>query len=198
MSASVAAVLFAAAITPGPNNLIVMDAAARGRLSSALPPIAGIVLGTIGIVLVVRFGLDTVMARWPGASDPLRYLGAGLLLYLAIRMVLAGWRAAGPDQAKPPSSGGTFLSLVALQIANPKTWVLATTVSTTHAAQGDGSLAVLIALTAAVPALCLSAWALAGRSLVPLLQRSVPRCVFAVTMGSILAGFAAALIASDL
>lgn len=49
MTTSVAAILFTAAITPGPNNFVVMDTAARSRLAAAAAPIAGIVLGTLAL-----------------------------------------------------------------------------------------------------------------------------------------------------
>ena len=122
LSASVAAVLFAAAITPGPNNLVVMDAASRGRLVSAVPPIAGIVIGTVGMVLAVRFGLDATVAQWPTASSALRYVGAALLLYLASRTVIGGWTAtSSADRRSSSLPSGTFLAMLLLQIVNPKT-----------------------------------------------------------------------------
>lgn len=185
--------LFAAAITPGPNNLIVMDAASRGKLIAAAPLIAGIVAGTVGMVLAVRFGLDAALAQWPTTSDVLRYTGAALLLYLAARTVIGGWAArATADPANPPPARGAFLPMLFLQIVNPKTWVLAATVSAAHAAAG-GPLAVLVLLTATVPAACLFVWAAAGRALAPLMARTVLRRAFALMMGGVLAGFAVAL-----
>ena len=72
--------------------------------------------------------------------------------------------------------------------------MLAATVGVAHAAVGDESLTVLVALTTTVPTACLMAWAVAGRALAPLMARTLPRRVFAVLMGSVLASFAAALV----
>ena len=65
-----------------------------------------------------------------------------------------------------------------------------------HAAQGGGSLAVLFALTVTVPTACLAVWAVASRGLAVLMARTVPRRVFAIAMGSVLTGFAVALVVS--
>ena len=191
MTLSVAALLFAAAITPGPNNFIVMNAASRGKLIAVAAPIAGIVTGTLGMVLSIRLGLDAALAQWPNAQDALRYVGAALLLYLAARAVIGGWTISA-DRGSSSNIGDTFLPMLLLQIVNPKTWVLAATVSTAHAAASN-SLAVLALLIVTVPTICLAVWAIAGRALAPIMARSVPRRAFALSMGGALACFAIVL-----
>lgn len=66
MSASIAFILFAAAITPGPNNLVVLDVARRNFFAT-LAPIAGIVLGTLALILAAswsrRFPLSIPRGR---------------------------------------------------------------------------------------------------------------------------------------
>ena len=56
-----AALILVAAITPGPNNLVVMHAAAQRGLRAALPPITGIVLGSLALYAVALAG---------GAKEP--------------------------------------------------------------------------------------------------------------------------------
>ncbi|MEL7151932.1 MAG: LysE family transporter [Pseudomonadota bacterium] len=181
MSASVAAMLFAAATTPGPNNLVVTDAASQGKLTSVAAPIAGIVIGTLGMVLSIRFGLDAALTQWPTATGMQRYIGAALLPSLAARSVIGGWKATA-YLGNPSPARGSFFAMLLLQIGNPKTWVLAATVSAAHVTTG-GSLAVLVLLTASVPATCLTVWAIAGRALAPFLARTMPRRAFALMMG---------------
>ena len=192
MIASVAAILFAAAITPGPNNLVVMDAG-RGGLRAALAPIAGVVLGTLGLVFAVRFGLGAAMAARDRAEDALRVAGAALLFYLALRTMIGGW--ARPAATRPPQADGAlFASMLALQLVNPKTWVLATAVAAAHAARAGASLGGLAVLAVVVPTGCLLVWAIAGRGLGHLLERSPIRQGFATLMAAALAGFAVALL----
>lgn len=192
MIASVAAVLFAAAITPGPNNLVVM-ASANHSLRAAFAPILGVVLGTLILVFVLRLGLGAAMVAHPDIEELLRLAGAGLLAYIALRALATGWADPAGGHAAPESRG-LFLAMLVLQVVNPKTWVLATAVSTTHAAEADGSLLTLALLTLAVPSACLLIWAVAGRGMGPFLQRPTVKKSFAAVMALALAGFAAAIL----
>ncbi|MEO1564385.1 MAG: LysE family translocator [Pseudomonadota bacterium] len=198
MIGSIAAVLVAAAITPGPNNLVVMSAAAREGLRGAVSPIFGIVTGTLVLVLAVQLGLNAVLAQWPSAVHVFRILAAGLLFYIGFRIVLSGWSdnsVSLKDEGRslPLSSIKLFVAMLALQIVNPKTWVLAATVGTTYAAQERGSIVMLGVLTIAIPSLCLAVWAAGGLVLSPLMERTIPRRMFAVCAGGILIGFAGML-----
>ncbi len=51
-----AGAIAAAALTPGPNNFVVMRTAARGGLAGALSAIAGVVLGSLALLAVVVAG----------------------------------------------------------------------------------------------------------------------------------------------
>ena len=153
MISSVAAALFAAAITASPNDLVVMDAASRWRL-------AGIVVGTRGIVLAVRSGLDAVLAQWPTTTSTLRHVGGALLLYLAARRVVGWWTATSSADRGNPSPVARHVRRHAPTTARqPETWVLGATIGAAHAAVGDASLTTPIALTATVRMACLMVWA---------------------------------------
>lgn len=192
MSASVIAILFAAAITPGPNNLVVMDAARRG-LRAALAPISGTVLGTLGLVLTVRFGLDAVIETYEKADTVLRILGAALLGYIGLRMLISGWSPhVGTKQQGIKQA--FFAPMLILQLVNPKTWLMATAVAAAHTTQASTSAIQLAALTVAVPAACLFVWAVAGKQLGGFLEQPPARQIFASAMALSLAGFAALLL----
>ncbi|MEO1732934.1 MAG: LysE family translocator [Pseudomonadota bacterium] len=188
MSVATALVLFTAAITPGPNNFVVMEAAGRGRLNGAATSFAGIVLGTLTLVIAVRFGLDTLLDRWPTIENALRFVGFGLLSYLGLRVFLNGWGDPVTQAQTPPSTPyGLLPALFLLQLVNPKTWVLSVTVVSVHA---DGSLVSLVALVMMIPLVCLVLWALAGRALADILRRPLFRKLFSVAMGATLWMFA--------
>jgi len=193
MSASVVAILFAAAISPGPNNIVVMNAAARSRLAAAAAPIAGIVLGTLTLVLAVRFGVDAVLDRWVHGRLAMRLLGASLIVYLAVRIVAGGWHHTEEATGSSRAEGKLFTAMLAFQILNPKTWVLALTVSSAHAGVEDASVPGLITAVLIVPSLCLLLWAMAGRVLQPFMAQTAFRRIFVSVMGVVLAMFAAIL-----
>lgn len=188
-------VLFAAAITPGPNNLVVMDVAARSRLTAALAPIAGIVIGTLGLVIAMHFGLEAVLDRWEHGGIVFRIIGVGLLVLLAVRIVQGGWSGSGEMERSqpPPSPVGLIIAMLTLQVVNPKIWVLALTVNAAHASAVDPSIKLLVGLVIVVPTICLLIWAVAGRTLQPVLARPTARRAFVITMGAILLVFAGML-----
>ena len=53
---AVIAIVTVAAITPGPNNFIVMNAAARGGLDAVLPAITGVVGGSLFLMAIIWAG----------------------------------------------------------------------------------------------------------------------------------------------
>lgn len=112
MSAAVAIVLLTAAITPGPNNFLVMDVARTWGLRAAIGPIIGVVIGTLALVAATGFGLASITTAWPSADFVMRVTGFVLLAYLAYRTLLQGWQEPTPA-GKPASlrSAHTFVAI---------------------------------------------------------------------------------------
>ena len=67
----VAGIVLAAAITPGPNNFVVMDAATRHGLAGAVPAIVGVLLGSAALITVVLAGAawSAFMPKTSGFDD---------------------------------------------------------------------------------------------------------------------------------
>ncbi|MDX8350476.1 LysE family transporter [Cognatiyoonia sp. IB215446] len=107
MMASIALILFAAAITPGPNNIVVMEVARRSPYAVGAP-IAGIVLGTLILILGLRFGLDLALSAHPKAEGVMRVAAACVLGYLAIRTLVGGWSSASTTAANTPPQHALF------------------------------------------------------------------------------------------
>jgi threonine/homoserine/homoserine lactone efflux protein len=77
------------AISPGPNMMyLVSRSISQGRVAGLLS-LAGVVCGFVFHILLVSFGLATVLLAIPLAYDALKWLGVGYLLYLA-------WQALKP------------------------------------------------------------------------------------------------------
>jgi hypothetical protein len=56
----VTGVLVIAAITPGPNNFMVMEASARGGAAAAGSVVLGVVLGSLGLLSLVSVGVGSL------------------------------------------------------------------------------------------------------------------------------------------
>jgi threonine/homoserine/homoserine lactone efflux protein len=156
---------FASAITPGPNNVMLMASGANYGVRRTVPHIAGIVAGFALLALLAGLGLAQVFAAHPAARLTLTVVSVAYLLYLAFRIATA---------APPPRADGavvtgkplTFLQAALFQWVNPKAWAGALTAITVYA-PGDTIPAVLatVAVASAVGAPCNAVWAVMGQQL---------------------------------
>ncbi|HET9451618.1 MAG TPA: LysE family transporter [Aggregicoccus sp.] len=176
------------ALTPGPNNLVVLRAGARAGWRDALPAIAGIVLGGLALLAVVALGGGALFARLPGARLLVAVAGCLYLGMLGGRLLVASLRAEAPPDAHRAGELPTgVLALFGFQFLNPKSWVLTlTSVSTSQTGTGGEALMGLAALFVLLPAACLAAWALLGALLSTALRRQRVRAWFDRLMGLLL------------
>ena len=167
---SITGIVAVAFITPGPNNLAVLAAASRGRFIHAAPTAAGVIAGTIALVVVSWAGADLVFEGVPAARSGLAVAGGLYFAWLGVHL----FRSNGvPEDGSTPRSL-SFTVLFLLQFVNPKAWVLVLAVTAT--AHGSAAnLAVLVSIVSAVSLVCLSLWAAAGRIFDVLLQGSAAR-----------------------
>jgi len=189
--APVIGVLVSAAITPGPNNFIVMEAGGRGILAAG-KVIIGVVAGSLCLLAFVAAGVGQLAAggTWPAkltlvaGSLYLAWLGIGLF-------VRAGKSDEGQSTRGVPSS---VLGVTAFQLMNPKAWMLVASVAAASVADSYLlNLIVVGALIAAVSIVCLTLWAVAGAAFAGLLARPRVRKWFDRAMGVLLASSAIGL-----
>ncbi|MCE9687576.1 LysE family transporter [Shewanella sp. AS16] len=191
-----------AAITPGPNNFIVMNAAAGKGIRGALPAISGVLLGASLLGLLTWCGVATLLARHPAVQQGISLAGACYLLCLAggllLRANAAGSGAVpGQRQSALPDS---FPAIALFQFLNPKSLVLLTTLVSelSQAYSGLAALGILLALLLTVSCLCLLLWATLGQVLSAHLSHPGRRCRFDRLMGLLLGLPALYLLLSNL
>lgn len=168
----VAGVIAVAAITPGPNNLVVMRAAAQAGFLGALPAIAGILAGGLVMLALAMAGAGVLFADEPRLYLVIAAGGGAYLCWLGTRLVMNSF-APPRTQAAPPALPAGAPALFAFQFFNPKSWVLVLTV--TAAVQGGAEPTQawwpLAALFTVIPALCLALWSLLGVAMMGSLGR---------------------------
>ncbi|MFI4988318.1 MAG: LysE family translocator [Alphaproteobacteria bacterium] len=194
---AVAVLVTVAAITPGPNNFIVMAAAARGGGAAAIPAIAGVVTGSLALLVLVWTGAGAVFDGEPRLRSALVAAGCLYLAWLGASLIRQGGkRAGGDDKPGRQALPRTALGLAAFQFLNPKGWVMI--VTATAAMPGDSGgvppLAALSAIFAVVTGVCLTLWALAGSAIADRLRRPPARQWFERAMGGLLIGSAVLLL----
>lgn len=153
---------FVASITPGPTNILVLSNSARYGLKAAVPIIFGACAGAAGLVLLVGTGLGQSLVQAPGVQTAMQWIGVAWLTCLAWQIFSAPPRAIEVDRVEKPLG---LIGAAALQLINPKTWMMALAVVSVFAGNGDERQSQVIALSLVfflISLPCLGLWALLG------------------------------------
>ncbi len=189
-AAPLAAFTFVMAITPGPNNLMLLTSGARFGLRRTSAHLVGITLGFIGVMLIAYAGVGTVIAAYPALTDVLTVACVLYLLWLGYQLLRESWSgdAAAPASAAVTTGGArpqTIMQATLFQLVNPKGWGAAVTAAGIVTRDGLSpavSVLMLLGVTAIVSPPCTVVWALFGASLRPLLHRRGVRIGFSISM----------------
>ncbi|HET7587627.1 MAG TPA: LysE family translocator [Gammaproteobacteria bacterium] len=191
---AVAGFVFVAAITPGPNNLVVMRMAMCTGVSRALPAIAGVVAGGMVLLGLATAGLGRLAAADARIRSGVMMVGCCYLAWLGASLIVRSFRtpAAGlSSKASPAGAAGLF----AFQFLNPKGWAMVmTAASTIGSGRGGVDFASLAVIFIVIPAICLLLWSSLGALLARHLARNAVRRRFDRGMGALLVGSALLLL----
>jgi threonine/homoserine/homoserine lactone efflux protein len=182
---ALAAFAFVAAITPGPNNLMLMTSGVKYGFRRTLPHLIGVILGFALMVAVVGFGLDVIFKRFPIVLPIMRVLGSLYMLWLALKIALAKPIGQVEQGGRPIG----FLAAAGFQWVNPKAWAMALSALTTYAGVVDDftrSVLLTASLCALISVPCSSAWTLFGASLSRLIRDPRVTRPFNWTMAALL------------
>jgi threonine/homoserine/homoserine lactone efflux protein len=138
----------AAAVTPGPSNLLVMAAGARAGWLGGLRCLGGVVAGMALLIGIAAFGLAGVLQAWPELLMALRAGGSLFLLWLAWQIANAPPMQTG-SESPPTGFGAAFL----FQWVNPKSWIVGASAAATFSAAADQPAAAHAVLMASIFAL---------------------------------------------
>lgn len=189
---AILSLVFVAAVTPGPNNFVVLRLGARGGFLAALPAICAIVTGSVALVACAHAGVGVVLSTAPHLRAVIAIVGATYLVWLGVSI------ASSRGNARPPSAGPesksqvrAVLWLFVFQFLNPKGWVMVLTATAAAAESDFWDLAIVFSL---VPAACLAVWTALGAALSRALARTTPAMWFDRAMGATLVASAIALV----
>ncbi len=177
---------FAAAVTPGPSNIILTSTGATVGVVRGLPALFGVGGGMALMLFLVTFGLGSLVIEHPVLLTGLKWGGAAFLLWLAWKVATAGSSAA--ISARPIG----FWQAAVFQWVNPKSWIIcASAAGTFLTAEAASTLVQATALgglflVASMPGLFV--WLAFGASVQRLLQTERALRIFNGAMGVLLAG----------
>lgn len=159
------------AITPGPNNLLLMSSGALFGWQRSLPHLGGILLGFAILMTSAVLGLGSVVAEWPWLVTIVRVLGAAWLAWMSLRYFLAGLQgpAASADSgAAPIARPFRFHEGVLFQWVNPKALILVISAAGAYIAIADSILQramIIVGVFFLAGLLASSLWLIAGDAL---------------------------------
>lgn len=176
---------FVSAITPGPNNLMLLASGVNFGFQRTIPHMLGVGLGFALMIALVGVGLNATFSRFPVLLPIMRYAGAAYMAWLALRLALAGPIGEADYRGSPLS----FLGAAAFQWINPKAWVIAVSALTAYAVSENytRSVVVVALVFGLVTFPCIALWVLFGSAMRRFLNN--PRLVrpFNIAMAALLA-----------
>ncbi|MGB0660706.1 MAG: LysE family translocator [Mangrovicoccus sp.] len=152
--------VFAASITPGPNNLMLLASGANFGLRRSLPLMIGISQGHAFMALILGLGVAQIFALVTGAKLVLTLASILYMLYLAYKIATAAPPSEQSDTGHPLS----FVQGAAFQLVNPKGWAMALTAVTIYRpVEGLAGAFVAWAVIATVNTVSVTTWAMLGQ-----------------------------------
>ena len=115
------------AMIPGPNTVVVSYVSARLSRRAGMMAVGGVVLGSAIWVTLSMFGVGVLLLEAGFLYRALRWLGAAYLVYVGIRMLMAGLRPL-ETQRPPQAARAPLLAGLLTTLSNPKSAVFWTSV----------------------------------------------------------------------
>jgi threonine/homoserine/homoserine lactone efflux protein len=156
-----AAFALAASISPGPVNLLTLQAGALYGYKGGLKSASGATIGFIAILLLAGVGLQNVWQRWPLLNQILHWAGFAFLLWMAWQLAVDHGKIAIKAD-RPHENQEAWIAGLA-QWLNPKAWLAAILGMSLYAA--SGGFPDVIRFAAIYMIVCwisMSCWAVAG------------------------------------
>ena len=110
---------FVVAVVPGPTVSLIIANSIRGGTRAGMANIAGTQAGFVIMVLVVAFGLESVMIFMADWFFYIKLAGAAYLVWLGIKMLRSDGEMSDGDPVKPPRIGYFWQGFVVV-LSNPK------------------------------------------------------------------------------
>jgi len=175
---------FVSSITPGPNNLMLMNSGANFGFKQTIPHMLGVGLGFTFMVLLVGLGVIQLFDRFPLSYDILKVLSIVYLVYLAFKIATS---TGNLEQKSSNSTPFTFVQAALFQWVNPKAWTMALTSISIYAPSKSLTAVLLVAIVFGIVNLpCISSWIMLGQKIQVILTDQKRLRVFNITMALLL------------
>ena len=118
--------MFVAAFTPGPNNLLSSYSGFNFGIKRTLPLIYGVTFGFPLLIIIINSGLIIFFKKFPALQEIIKILGSVFILYFAYKVALN--KSSEEQKIKNPAK---FFNMLFFQFINPKAVLFAIIVVST-------------------------------------------------------------------
>lgn len=137
--------LWVAAITPGPNNMLLTASGANFGFIRSIPLMIGIMIGMQIVLILVAFGVGGLILLYPSLHLFLKIAGSLYLLWLAWKILTAPYEKL--ETGEVPAKTMPFWQGGLLQVINPKAWLMALGAVASFSLVGDAYRGSVIAIS---------------------------------------------------
>lgn len=183
-----ALMLFAlvSSITPGPNNLMLMNSGATFGIKKTIPHLLGVVFGFVLMVMLVGMGIMQLFVMYPIGNDILKAVSVAYLLYLSYKIATS---TESPNNENANAKPFSFIQGALFQWVNPKAWTMALTAITIYASSTDLNAVLFVAMVFGIINLpSISVWVFLGKKIQYFLTSHKRLRAFNMTMALLLVG----------
>jgi threonine/homoserine/homoserine lactone efflux protein len=175
---------FVSSITPGPNNLMLMNSGANFGFKKTIPHLLGVGVGFTLMIALVGLGVIKLFDSFPLSYQILKVISIIYLLYLAFKIA----RSKGSfEQESSSSTPFTFIQAALFQWVNPKAWTMALTSISLYAPSKSFVAVLFVAIVFGLINLpCISSWVVLGQKIQVLLTDRMRLRAFNITMALLL------------
>ena len=171
-------------ITPGPNNIILLNSGLNYGIIKTIPCYLGICLGFCFMVFIIGLGLGELFLQFPTFHQIIQIVGVCYLLFLALKIALIR-KQTNKKVTKPLN----FYQAVLFQWVNPKAWTMATGIISSYTNINDNiiqqvMIIVLIYLISVLP--CTGLWLFCGSFLQKIITKPTHLKVFNISIATLL------------
>ena len=155
--------MFVAAFTPGPNNLLSSYSGFNFGIKRTLPLIYGVTFGFPLLIIIINSGLIIFFKKFPAFQEIIKILGSVFILYFAYKIALN--KSNGEQKIKNPAK---FFNMLFFQFINPKAVLFAIIVVSTFINIDENFIrdtAIVLSVAISFSFVSIFSWCLLGKFL---------------------------------
>ena len=184
---------FSMAITPGPNNIIVLTTGVNYGFKRALPFSFGVIVGFNLLLSALGFGIGMVAANNEAFLEILGWVGVAFMAYMSYKIATAPTKI---DTENGKEVG--FIHGALFQWVNPKAWTACLGgIGAFNLVGNTAGLISYISISTVVVFFALVVWAYAGSKITRLLENEQYHRLFNYSMAAALMGVAVYVVMMD-